>query len=79
MMQGSNNYADNCKYSNAVMVFAQGRSQKWPKRGGGGLRPEIVKGGGFEDEEALRISARTSFYYSFGKNNQKIWANGGGF
>ena len=51
-------------------------SQKWPMEGV--LRPEIVKGGGFEGAEALRTRARTSFCYSFDKNDQKIWANGEG-
>ena len=42
------------------------------------MRPEIAKGGGFEGAEELRIQARMSFYWSFGRNYQKIWAKGGG-
>ena len=56
------------------MKKRQGRSQKWPKEGV--LRSEIVKGGGFEGAEALQIRARALFCYSFGKNDQRIWANG---
>ena len=41
------------------------------------MRPEIAKVGGFEGAEALRIRARMSFCWSFGKNDQKIWANVG--
>ena len=59
----------------AHMCYAQGRSQKWPKEGV--LRPEIVKGGGFEGAEALRICARTSFCSHLGKNYQKIGPMGG--
>ena len=53
----------------------QGRSQKWPREGV--LRAEMVKGGGFEGAEELRIRVRTSFCKSFGENDQKILANGG--
>ena len=50
-------------YARATIRYSggQGRSQKWPKEGV--LRPEIVKGGGFEgaSAEALRMRARNSF------------------
>ena len=43
----------------------------------GVLRPKIAKAGGFESADALRIRGRTLFYYSFGKKDKKILANGG--
>ena len=55
----------------------EGSSQKRPNEGV--LRPEIAKGGGFEGAEVPRKRAQTSFRWTFGKNYQKIWANGRGF
>ena len=41
-------------------------------------RGALCCGGGFEGMELLRTPLRTTFCLKFGKNLQKIWANGGG-
>ena len=53
----------------------QGRSQKWPKEGV--LRPEIAKGGILRMRKLCGYALEHRFVMSFGKNSQKIWANGG--